>query len=64
MAILQSTKNEWLTRRECLRLLECTHPTFSALVASGRVRRREGCGYRQYFRKDVEKIAAPPKPAA
>jgi hypothetical protein len=55
--------NDWLTRQECLRLLECTQPSFTEIVSRGLVRRRDVPGHRKYWREDVERLASPPDAA-
>lgn len=55
---------DWLTREECLTKIQCSPSAFQRMVVAGHVRDRKAGGRRRYWREDVERIAAPPKPAA
>lgn len=59
-----ATTFDWLTRRECVALLQCSQSAFWRLVADGRIRKRDITTLRRYWREDVERLAAPPRPAA
>lgn len=60
MKTVQSTESKWLTAKECIRLLDCDHRKLKAILAENNVRQRDGCGYRRYWREDVERVSAPP----
>ncbi len=64
MHMAAPTMHEWLSTRECLRLLGCSYYSFRVMVADGLIRRRDVPGYRRYWRADVERLAAPPDTAA
>jgi hypothetical protein len=55
--------HDWLTTKECLRLLHCTYFSFRKMVAAEQIRRRDVGGYRRYWREDVERLASPPDAA-
>ena len=63
MNVIEKSTNKWLTRRECLGLLECTLPSFVMMVDQGLIRRREVPGHRRYWREDVERLSLPPSAA-
>jgi hypothetical protein len=64
MHMAEQITSDWLTARECVELLQCTPYSFFTMVKAGQIRKRDMPGYRRYWREDVERLAAPPKPAA
>lgn len=63
MVTAETAIKDWLTRAEAMSRLECTHKAITLMVEQGLIRRRQVPGHRRYWREDVERIAAPPKPA-